>query len=386
MSFSFLKSTFAAETSQSRSADSGSNAESSSSTDIFRNILNAPKAARSSSEHPPLPTPKQLSPINQRGSCTPDTRSISSSSQSNSESSLNEKYGAASKTELGHGATAIVRLCISMSGDNKKYAIKEFNSKKKNEDQKSYIKKLTSEFNISSSLLHENIVRTVDLIQDDRKKWCAVMEYSEGGDLFSKIQGGSLHDQTLIDCFFKQIVAGVAYLHAVGVAHRDLKPENILLDKSCRILKITDFGVSTVFHLPLETKSTKCIGQCGSGPYMAPEVYLLKPYDPALVDVWSIGIIYYVMTFSSMPWLESRISDMRYKKYLDAFGAFGPIERLSPLKRQLMYRMIHPDVKKRINICKITSSEWISKISVCREGTSESEGGVTHSHACLSVL
>ncbi len=91
--------------------------------------------------------------------------------------------------------------------------------------------------------------------------------------------------------FFKQIVAGVSYLHAMGVAHRDLKPENLLLDGTGKVLKITDFGVSQVFRDPFCTSSRKLKGCCGSGPFIAPEEYLSVEYDPELVDVWAIGII-----------------------------------------------------------------------------------------------
>ncbi|KAJ3025832.1 UNVERIFIED_CONTAM: serine/threonine-protein kinase HAL4/sat4 [Siphonaria sp. JEL0065] len=236
-------------------------------------------------EPPPLIPPSQDS--------SPDKPSVPTSTtlpRTASEVSLSEKYGSLSRKELGRGATAVVRLCSPVNSD-KKYAIKEFKARRKGENQKSYIKKLTSEFCISSSLVHENVVRTVDLIQDEKKRWCLVMEYSEGGDLFSKIQSGLLIDSDLVDCYFKQLANGVAYLHSEGVAHRDLKPENLLLDASCRILKITDFGISAVFHLPLETGTKKSIGECGSGPYIAPEVFLGVEYAPELVDVWSVGII-----------------------------------------------------------------------------------------------
>ncbi|KAJ3025831.1 UNVERIFIED_CONTAM: serine/threonine-protein kinase HAL4/sat4 [Siphonaria sp. JEL0065] len=349
---------------------------------IFKNIMQ-PASSTSKQSHPPLPHSPTNAPRldSSLHSASNSMSTLSISSRSNSETSLSEKYGETSKSELGRGATAVVRLCTSTTGDNKKYAIKEFKAKRKGEDQKSYIKKLTSEFNISSSLVHENVVRTVDLIQDDRKKWCVVMEYSEGGDLFSKIQAGLLTDPDLVDCFFKQLVKGVAYLHGQGVAHRDLKPENLLLDASCRILKITDFGVSTVFHLPLETQTNKSMGECGSGPYIAPEVFLGKPYDPEFLDIWSIGIIYYVMTYMSIPWMESRLSDSRYKRYFDQFGVFGPIERFPPLKRQLMYRMLNPDVTKRFNIKKVLESEWVQRISACRVGMPAE--AVMHSHNCL---
>ncbi|KAJ3069920.1 serine/threonine-protein kinase HAL4/sat4 [Rhizoclosmatium hyalinum] len=345
---------------------------------IFKNILKqqpqpGQQQQRRSAVEPPLPStppsPATLSPQRENLSLDRIGRapSLASSGRSGSESSLSEKYGVTSSKIAGSGATAVVRLCSPVNSD-KKYAIKEFKPRRKGEEQKAYIKKLTAEFCISSSLVHENVVRTIDLIQDERKKWCLVMEYSEGGDLFAKIQAGLVNDPEMIDCYFKQLVKGVAYLHSEGVAHRDLKPENLLLDGTGRILRITDFGVSAVFHLPLETGISKCVGEVGSGPYMAPEVFGSRPYDPEFVDVWACGIIYYVMTYQSIPWLEPRMSDMRYKKYSESFGNFGPIERFSPLKRQLVYRMMNPDVAKRFTMQKVVESEWVQKIQACQAG------------------
>ncbi|KAI8622023.1 kinase-like domain-containing protein [Chytriomyces sp. MP71] len=302
--------------------------------------------------------------------------------RSGSEISLNEKYGPTVKaSELGRGASAVVRLCSPVNTD-KKYAIKEFKPRKKGEQQKAYIKKLMSEFCISSALLHENVIRTVDLIQDDRKTWCVVMEYSEGGDLFTKIAAGLLVDKAeLVNCFFKQVLKGVEYLHSMGVAHRDLKPENLLLDKACRIVKITDFGVSEVFRAPLETVSKKSEGECGSGPYMAPEVFIQKEYEADMIDVWSIGIIYYVMLYNSIPWSIAKLSDARFKHYRDSKIKFWPIARLPPHPRKIIFGMLEPDVSQRLKISTVLSSDWVKSISSCQAGMPVE--AQNHSHVSL---
>lgn len=107
--------------------------------------------------------------------------------------------------------------------------LQEFRKRRKNETEKEYVKKLTAEFCISSTLHHINIVETVDLVQDEQQRWCEVMEYCPGGDLYAAIKKGGMSPSE-VECCFKQILNGVAYLHGQGVAHRDIKPENLFFD------------------------------------------------------------------------------------------------------------------------------------------------------------
>lgn len=214
-----------------------------------------------------------------------------------STASLLAKYGVCEKAAIGKGATAVVKLAHKWDRKEEKlYAVKvrhcrrflsirseltfylcflqEFRKRRKNETEKDYVKKLTSEFCISSTLHHTNIVETVDLVQDDNHHWCEVMEYCPGGDLYAAIKKGTL---TALEnaVYFKQILEGVAYLHSMGVAHRDIKPENLLLDGRGHV-KITDFGVSDVFRMCWEKKTHLSKGLCGSEPYIAPEQFEQK--------------------------------------------------------------------------------------------------------------
>lgn len=74
-----------------------------------------------------------------------------------------------------------------------------------------------------------NIVETVDLVQDESQRWCEVMEFCPGGDLYAAIKRGRMSPSE-VECCFKQILTGVTYLHSQGVAHRDIKPENLFFD------------------------------------------------------------------------------------------------------------------------------------------------------------
>jgi serine/threonine protein kinase len=105
----------------------------------------------------------------------------------------------------------------------------EFRKRRKNETEKEYVKKLTAEFCISSTLHNQNIVETVDLVQDEQQRWCEVMEYCPGGDLYAAIKRGGMSTSER-ECCFKQILSGIEYLHGQGVAHRDIKPENLFFD------------------------------------------------------------------------------------------------------------------------------------------------------------
>jgi protein-serine/threonine kinase len=193
----------------------------------------------------------------------------------NSTASLLKKYGVCDKAAIGKGATAVVRLAHKWDRrEEKLYAVKEFRKRRKNETEKDYVKKLTSEFCISSTLHHINIVETVDLVQDEQQHWCEVMEYCPGGDLYAAIKRGGMSSAE-VECTFKQILHGIQYLHSMGVAHRDIKPENLLLDGRGHV-KITDFGVSDVFRMCWEKKTHLSKGLCGSEPYIAPELFEQK--------------------------------------------------------------------------------------------------------------
>ncbi|THV01257.1 Pkinase-domain-containing protein [Dendrothele bispora CBS 962.96] len=297
------------------------------------------------------------------------------STAGDSVTSLSQKYGVCQKVAIGKGATSVVRLAHKWDRTEERlYAIKEFRKRRKNESEKEYVKKLTAEFCISSTLHHTNIVETVDLVQDENQHWCEVMEFCPGGDLYAAIKKGGMSPSE-VECCFKQILCGVEYLHSQGVAHRDIKPENLFFDTKGH-LKIGDYGASTVYRLPWESTIHMSTGLCGSEPYIAPEQFLGKPYDARLVDIWACGIVYYCLHFSELPWRAAQASDSLYSAYASACASPQAatsqcpltISNLSPRAcRGLIRRMLEPDPKQRATIEEVIKHSWIQGIEVCHE-------------------
>lgn len=183
----------------------------------------------------------------------------------------------------GEGVSAIVKVMHKVTGPSSElYAVKEFRKKSRSETTEEYVEKVNSEFCISKSLCHPNIVSTEDLCVSSSDRWCHVMEYCSGGDLFSLIEKSFMKEDEKL-CCFKQLLRGVSYLHDHGIAHRDIKPENLLISSDGH-LKITDFGVSEVFRgkhpgdagikcgIEMDEIRLSKPGVVGSAPYISPEV------------------------------------------------------------------------------------------------------------------
>jgi len=251
----------------------------------------------------------------------------------NSTANLVEKYGKCQEI-VGRGAFGIVRISHKQDPADAKnellYAVKEFR-KRPQETSKKYQKRLTSEFCISSSLRHPNIIHTLDLLQDAKGDYCEVMEYCAGGDLYTLILAAGTLTVPEADCYFKQLMRGVEYMHEMGVAHRDLKPENLLLTTH-GALKITDFGNGECFRMAWEKEAHMTAGLCGSAPYIAPEEYQGGEFDPRAVDVWACGVIYMAMRTGRHLWRVARKDeDEFYERYLEGRrdeDGYAPIETL----------------------------------------------------------
>ncbi|PVH16626.1 uncharacterized protein CXQ87_004921 [Candidozyma duobushaemuli] len=293
-----------------------------------------------------------------------------------------EKYGRCQEV-IGKGSFGVVRVAHkkveATSADEVLYAVKEFR-RKPNESEKKYSRRLTSEFCISSSLKHLNIIDTLDLLKDAKGDYCEVMEFCSGGDLYTLIIAAGKLEYAEADCFFKQLIRGVNYMHDMGVAHRDLKPENLLLTQQ-GVLKITDFGNGECFKMAWEEEIQLSEGICGSSPYIAPEEFTQESFDPRCVDIWACGVIYMAMRTGRQLWkLADPKKDEFFQEYLtkrkDATG-YEPIEALKRARcRNVIYSILDPMPNRRINGKQILNSEWGREIKVCAAGDGQLQASV----------
>ncbi|RIA89232.1 kinase-like domain-containing protein [Glomus cerebriforme] len=305
----------------------------------------------------------------------------SSSSKSNSKSTSYHsyynykhvdfnKYGKWSK-ELGSGVGGTVRL-IHRTSDNKPFAVKQFRKRFLNESEKSWLKTITAEFCIGSALHHENIIETIDIIQENGQLY-EIMEYAPY-DLFDIVMSKKMTENEFF-CCFKQIALGVNYLHSIGIAHRDLKLDNCVLNEF-GIVKLIDFGCSTVFKYPFDNKIMFSSGPCGSDPYICPESYTRSSYDVRLADIWALGIIFVCMSVGRFPWLISKESeDASFKTYLRYPDRL--IKKLPMESRSIIRKMLEDTPEKRATLKDILEDEWFKNIECCIDAH-KSTGHIHH--------
>lgn len=201
-------------------------------------------------------------------------------------------------------------------------------------------------------LRHPNVVRLHEVLAS-RTKIYFVLELLKGGELFTRLASGGHVPEDTARRYFRQLVSALGYCHSRGVFHRDLKPENLLLDDHGN-LKVTDFGLSALQPSnpsPLHTL-------CGTPAYVAPEILSRKGYAGAAVDVWSAGIVLFVLTAGYLPFNDSNISNLYRKIYR---GQFRCPRWTSPELRRLLSRILNTNPETRITVDEILRDPWFRK-------------------------
>ncbi|XP_072996134.1 CBL-interacting protein kinase 1-like [Typha latifolia] len=182
-----------------------------------------------------------------------------------------------------------------------------------------------------------------------------VLEYVNGGELFGKVDlKGKLSEQEGRK-LFQQLIDAVSYCHEKGVYHRDLKPENVLVDAKGNI-KLSDFGLSA---LPQHLGNDKLLHTtCGSPNYIAPEVLANRGYDGSMSDIWSSGVILYIILTGNLPFDDRNLAVL----YQKIFKGDSKIPKwLSPGAQDILKRILDPNPSTRINIAGMKSHDWFKQ-------------------------
>ena len=153
-------------------------------------------------------------------------------------------------------------------------------------------------------LNHPNIVKLYEVI-DTPTELYLFMEYASSGEIFDYLVAHGRMKEKEARRIYRQIVSAIDYCHNLHVIHRDLKAENLLLDSNMNV-KIADFGFSNQFS-PGQRLNT----WCGSPPYAAPELFQGKEYSGPEVDIWSLGVVLYVLVCGGLPFDGSTLAKLR---------------------------------------------------------------------------
>ncbi|KAJ0576085.1 putative protein kinase CAMK-CAMKL-CHK1 family [Helianthus annuus] len=195
------------------------------------------------------------------------------------------------------------------------------------------------EIAVMKMVKHPNIVELHEVMASKSNIYFA-MELVRGGELFSKIAKGRLPED-VARSYFQQLISAVDFCHSRGVYHRDLKPENLLLDEEDHIRQ------DGLLHTT-----------CGTPAYVAPEVIGKKGYDGAKADIWSCGVILYVLLAGFLPFQDDNLIAMYKKIYR---GDFKCPPWFSTDARRLITKMLDTKPSTRITIAQVMDSPWFKK-------------------------
>ena len=258
-----------------------------------------------------------------------------------------------SAIQLGTGAFSTVREGFHRSNSSISYAVKCVNRKKLSEEDEAA---LLDEVAILMEMKHVHIIRLYDFFTEP-STYYLVMEQMRGGELFDRIVAKAYYNEKEARDTCKILLEAVGYMHRNRVAHRDLKPENLLLlskdDDSA--VKIADFGFAKKV-----IEESSLTTQCGTPGYVAPEILEGTPYDQR-ADMWSVGVILYILLGGYPPFIESTQRDLfrkirrgDYEFHEEYWGT------VSTEAKELISSLLTVDPKLRLDAEQALKNSWIT--------------------------
>lgn len=249
--------------------------------------------------------------------------------------------------ELGKGGYSVVYL-VRHKETGKKYALKCAMKFKDNKDRS---KRLRQEIEVLKDLRHRGTIRLRGWFEDEDNIYM-VLQYISGGDLH-KFFKKQLPSRDVVADIIHQIVRSLHYCHRKGIIHRDIKLDNILIDSKMRI-RITDFGLCAI----KDNDTEHFFEKVGTTRYTAPEMLNGKGYDES-VDVWAIGIIFFLLLTGEYPFDDSERKYIfrRIKKEHINYTYYN----LSKDEIHLLKRLLCKDPRYRIKLDDIVQHSWFEK-------------------------
>ncbi|KAM7318866.1 hypothetical protein ACRRTK_021978 [Alexandromys fortis] len=248
-------------------------------------------------------------------------------------------------TPLGVGSFGDMKLACHIP--TKTHVYVKILSKKSNA-----LDEIDSEVKILQTLEHSNIIQFFHVIETESKTYI-IMEYVAGKDLRMFLREVRCLKEQEARPIFQQVVLAVHFLHQRRIAHRDIKLKNILIDRDGNV-KLCDFG------LAIQLAEGQMLEElCGSLPYMAPEILARKPYDGLAVDMWSLGVVLYVMVTGKFPYEEVTLDGMHRlitnTKYPISYHWSIPCHII-------IAQLLMVPTKGRITICELVKRPWLGPI------------------------
>ena len=210
-----------------------------------------------------------------------------------------------------------------------------------------------NEIEIQSRIVHPNIIRLYNIYENTSSIYL-LMEFAKNGNLYSLIRRRKGMNEKNAYNYFSQIVNAVYFLHKNNIIHRDIKPENIVLDEN-ENCKLCDFGWSIILN-----DNSKRNTFCGTLEYMAPEIINNEGYEKS-IDIWSLGILLYEMIHGYCPFNSN--NNNKNNSILNKIinENFKIKKDISNECKDLIYKMLEKDYKKRINIEQILNHQFMIK-------------------------
>ncbi|KRZ45266.1 Serine/threonine-protein kinase Chk1 [Trichinella pseudospiralis] len=257
---------------------------------------------------------------------------------------------------IGEGSFGEVRLLLNRC-TREAVAVKVIKTDPENEES---VRNAHKEALISRTMRHENVIASAGY-RKENNIYYIFLEYAQGGELYDRIgrQPDVGTGVALAHKYFLELLSGIEYMHSQGIAHRDLKPENLLISNN-GVLKISDFGMATVFRNK-KGKVRKLETRCGTFPYMAPEV-ITGYYDAEPADIWSCGVILVAMLTGELPWDTPEVKCTRYAKWLEGkCWNSSPWTRIDCSALSLIKNILRGEPEKRSTIKQIFEHKWCLK-------------------------